>query len=311
MNPWLHLVFENVPQHLWAYRMGAVATVVFGLATAVFVIAKAPSEVAQRVGLRGLKRGRAIATNEGWATLEPFVRWLGVRLSGILTPEQRASMDKQLSLAGDPLGLTPEEYVAFSFVSGLAGLGVGLIADNLLEMGSIMPIIGTVAGSFLPYLQISGLAQDRLVQVGRGLPYVVDLMALALSAGADFPGAIREVVEKASNPRDPIVEEFTLMLQAIGVGRTRRDALLEFANRAPVESVSEFVNSLVQAEEQGNPVAEVLTIQATVSRNRRSVRAEELAAKAGVKMGGPLLLVFLTIMILLLGPAFMQIGQTL
>jgi tight adherence protein C len=251
MNPWLNLVFENVPQHLWGYRMGAIAVAVLGLSTAVFIIAKAPSEVAQRVGLRGLKRQRAIATNEAWATIEPFVRWLGVRLTGILTVEQRADMDKQLALAGDPLGLTPEEYVAFSVVSAGAGLVIGLICDNLLEMGAIMPVLGTVAGAFLPYLQISGLAQDRLVAVSRGLPYVVDLMALALSAGADFPGAIREVVEKASNPRDPIVEEFTLMLQSIGVGRTRRDALLDFAQRAPVESVTEFVNSLVQAEERG------------------------------------------------------------
>jgi tight adherence protein C len=71
--------------------------------------------------------------------------------------------------------------------------------------------------------------------------------------------------------------------------------------------VSEFVNALVQAEERGNPVAEVLTIQATTSRVRRSVRAEELAAKAGVKITGPLMLVFCAVLGLLLGPAIMTI----
>jgi tight adherence protein C len=156
-------------------------------------------------------------------------------------------------------------------------------------------------------MQISGVAQDRMKTVARGLPYVIDLMALSMSAGLDFPGAVRQVVEKSSNPNDPIVEEFTLILQTMNLGRTRREALLGFAKRAPTDSVVEFVNALVQAEERGNPVAEVLTIQAHVSRSRRSVRAEEMAAKAGVQLIGPLMLVFFCIMGLLMGPALMNI----
>jgi len=163
----------------------------------------------------------------------------------------------------------------------------------------------------LPYMQVTGASQERLKNVGRGLPYVIDLMALAMGAGLDFPGAVRQVVDKSSNPEDPIVEEFTLILQTLNLGRTRRDALEEFARRCPCEAVTEFVNSLVQAEERGNPVAEVLSIQATVSRTRRSVRAEEMAAKAGVKLVGPLMLVFFCVMGLLLGPALMKIGTDL
>jgi tight adherence protein C len=156
-------------------------------------------------------------------------------------------------------------------------------------------------------MQISGVAQERLKNVGRGLPYVIDLMALSMGAGLDFPGAVRQVVEKSSNPDDPLVEEFTLILQTMNLGRTRKEALQEFARRAPVETVTEFVNSLVQAEDRGNPVAEVLAIQATVSRTRRSVRAEEAAAKAGVQMVGPLMLVFFCIMGLIGGPAIINI----
>ena len=96
-----------------------------------------------------------------------------------------------------------------------------------------------------------------------------------------------------------------------GAGGGFGDALEEFAKRCPVDAVTEFVNSLVQAEERGNPVAEVLSIQATVSRTRRSVRAEEMAAKAGVKLVGPLMLVFFCVMGLLLGPALMKISSDL
>ena len=136
-------------------------------------------------------------------------------------------------------------------------------------------------------------------------------MALAMGAGLDFPGAVRQVVDKSSNPHDPLVEEFTLILQTLNLGRTRKDALLGFADRAPAASVSEFVNALVQAEERGNPVAEVLLIQAGTSRTRRSVRAEELAAKAGVKMTGPLMLIFLAVLALIIAPAMMNITDGL
>jgi tight adherence protein C len=157
-------------------------------------------------------------------------------------------------------------------------------------------------------MQISGAKDERLKLISRGLPYVTDLMALAMGAGLDFPGSIRQVIEKSSNPDDPLIEEFTLILQTLNLGRTRRDVLLEFAKRAPVEVVKEFTGAIIQAEERGNPVAETLQIQATVSRNRRSVRAEELAAQAGVKMVGPLMLIFGTIMIMILGPSLQMIG---
>jgi tight adherence protein C len=156
---------------------------------------------------------------------------------------------------------------------------------------------------------LSGEAQERIKNISRGLPYVIDLMALAMGAGLDFPGAVRQVVDKSSNPRDPIVEEFTLILQTLNLGRTRKDTLLEFVKRAPAATVAEFVNALVQAEERGNPVAEVLSIQATSSRVRRSVRAEEMAAKAGVKMTGPLMLVFLAVLALIVGPAMINITE--
>ena len=118
-----------------------------------------------------------------------------------------------------------------------------------------------------------------------------------------------KVVEKSSDPDDALVEEFTRLLQELQVGQTRRQALLDFADRAPLESVSEFVSAIVQAEERGNPVAEVLQIQAGVSRMRRSVKAEEAAAKAGVQMVGPLFLLFFCIMLLVMGPMILQLAS--
>ncbi|MDB4936745.1 MAG: Type secretion system protein TadC, associated with Flp pilus assembly [Labilithrix sp.] len=307
----MDLKLTGVSLMVLLYRFGAAGAFFVALSVASYAVASAPTRVASRLGLRGLKRQRALANNDAWATIEPLVRWLGVRVSGIPTEEQRAALDKQLSLAGDYLGLTPEEYLALFIVSAIGGGIAGLAAGAFFEMTALLGIVGAVIGAIAPYMIVSGEAQERIKNISRGLPYVIDLMALAMSAGLDFPGAVRQVVDKSSNPEDPIVEEFTLILQTLNLGRTRKDALLIFAERAPTVTVSEFVNALVQAEERGNPVADVLLIQAGTSRSRRSIRAEELAAKAGVKMTGPLALILFAVLALVLGPAMMGMTNNL
>jgi len=96
-------------------------------------------------------------------------------------------------------------------------------------------------------------------------------------------------------------------LQSLQLGRTRRRALEELAERVPSDAVVEFVGAVVQAELRGSPLVEVLRIQAEVSRRKRSVRAEELAAKAGVAMMGPLVLVFLAILLLIVAPMVLRL----
>ncbi len=285
-----------------------VGTMALAIVLAIYGVASAPTRLAPRLGLRGLKRQRALSGDGLWPTVEPLVRWLGVRVSGILSDESRAKLDEQISYAGDFLGLTSDEFFSLMIVSGFAGFAFGAVVGFGLHIGGAVTfILAGPMGMFIPYMQITGVAQERLKQVSRGLPYTIDLMALAMGAGLDFPGAVRQVVEKSSNPDDAIVEEFTLVLQSLQLGRTRKEVLMEFAKRAPVDAVKEFTGALIQAEERGNPVAEVLQIQATSARTRRGVRAEEMAAKAGVAMVGPLMLVFITVMILIMGPMIMKV----
>ena len=297
----MKLGYEN-----FRYAVAGSAGVAVALAT--YALASAPTRVASRLGMRGLKRRRAIENNSMWAQIEPLVRWLGVRVSGIIGDDLRNSLDRQLGLAGDWLGLTPEEYISLSIVSFFGGLFFGAIFGVLTGLGTLLIVIcGPLFASF-PYLLISGEAQRRLKEVNRGLPFVVDLMALAMSAGLDFPGAIRQVVEKASDANDALVEEFTRVLQELQLGRTRKQTLIDFMNRVPSDQVTEFVNAVIQAEERGNPVADVLQIQAGIARMRRSVRAEELAAKAGVAMVGPLFLLFGCIMLLVVAPMILKLA---
>ncbi len=272
-----------------------------------YAAVSAPPLEGRRMGLRGLKRRRALETVPVWATVEPLVRWLGARFSRVIPESTRADLNLHVSLAGDYMGLLPEEVIGFSIVSAVLGCVAGFVFGWATGMGNILVIAGLGIGALLPYLRISGAGTERMKTVNRRLPYAIDLLALAMGAGLDFPGAVKQVVEKSGTPEDPVVEEFTLILQSIQLGRTRSQALEEFAARVPTESVVEFVGAVVQAEMRGNPVVDVLRIQAEVSRRKRSVRAEEAASKAGVKMIGPLVLVFVAILILIVAPIAMKL----
>ena len=285
----------------------ALAGSVFVLA---FAAASATTAQGTRLGLRGLKRQRALDSIPAWSTLEPLVRWLGARFSGLVSQSFRQKANRKLSLAGDYLGLLPEEALGLSVLTALCGALSGYVLGSAAGMGNLVVISSTLLAAALPYFRISSAAADRMKKINRRLPHAIDLLALSMSAGLDFPGSVRQLVEKSGSPDDPLVEELTLLLQSLQLGRTRRQALEEFAARAPTDSVIEFVGAVVQAELRGNPLADVLRIQAEVSRRKRTVRAEESAAKAGVALAGPLILVFITILILIVAPIVMKLQSS-
>ncbi|HEX3598442.1 MAG TPA: type II secretion system F family protein [Polyangiaceae bacterium] len=280
------------------------------LFSGVYGIAAAPTVQASPLGLRGLRRVRTLRSNPTFERLEPLLRWLGVRLQPLLGDALRERLDRQIMLAGDFWGLVPEEFVALSLVSAAGGAGFGWALAALLEKGALYPLVACALGLTIPYLELSSAQQARMKNFQNGLPYVIDLLALALSAGLDFPGAVQEVVEKSSNPEDALVEELGFLLQEQKVGKTRKAALLQFAARAQSESVKEFVAATVQAEERGNPLGHILQIQAEASRRRRSVRAEEAAAKASVKIMMPLMLAFVAVILLIAAPLALQLQST-
>jgi len=276
----------------------------------VYTLACAPNARPNLHGVRGARRLRTLRGNALFAAAEPMIRWLAVRVRPFVPEGVHRKLEKQLMLAGDFLGLLPEEFLALILVSGLGGVGVGLAYAALLGKSVLYPILVGLLGAAVPYLELSGREHERRRLASNGLPHAVDLIALALSAGLDFPAAVRQLVEKSSRPDDPLIEEFGLLLQTLELGKTRQEALSEFAARLPTESVREFVFAIIQAEERGNPLGRVLSIQAEVSRQHRSQRAEEAAARASVKILGPLVLMFAAILLLMVTPMVFELSQS-
>jgi tight adherence protein C len=208
--------------------------------------------------------------------------------------------------AGDYLGLSGDELIAACLLGGAGLGGAALLICNLLSVHGLFALIGLGLGFFVPWFRIAAVAQLRARTVGRALPSAVELAAMCMSAGLDFPGSLRRIVDSASDPSVPVIEEFSRVLQELDLGHTRRSAMERFALRVPTDQVRELVNSVIQAEQKGTPLATVLTIQAQTQRLRRSIAAEETASEAALLLLGPMTLIFLCVIVILLGPVVVR-----
>jgi len=294
---------------LLALQVATLLTSAAAIALFAYALISAPSLPAQRLGLRGYKRTRALRDNSSFAQIEPLMRWISTRLGGLLSPELRVHLDQQLMRAGDVLGLNPEDIISLSVLSSVFGLLWGVTYTKLTDSGFLFIIVPTIVGAVAPYMQLQSFAENRVRTIQRTLPSVVDLMVLGLGAGLDFTGAVRQVIDHAGRADEPLVEELRLLLQELKLGRTRHSALSQLAERAPCEAVRDLVASVVQSEAQGTPLAAVLAAQATASRQRRSVEAEETAAKASTGLVLPLGLLFTAILLLIASPIVLSLAE--
>jgi tight adherence protein C len=292
-----------------ALQLAAIGVLGLALCVLVFAVGSAPQPPRERLGLRGAKRAQAVRENRGFAMVEPVMRFLSQRMYGLISPSLRAKLDQQIMIAGDVAGLQPEDVAALTLLSAIGGAGLGALYGGRGGDVLLFGLILGVAGLALPHLVLSSAGEQRVRSIALATPGVIDLLALCLGAGLDFPAAVRRVVDRARVSHHPLHEELRLLLQELNLGRTRRMALEQMAVRAPCDPVRDLVSAVVQSEEQGTPLADVLRVQAATSRMHRSTRAEEAAAKAAAKMLLPLALLFVSVLALITGPIILSFMQ--
>lgn len=270
---------------------------------ALYVLVATPPVVAPALGERGSRRRRALLKEPSFAFFEPTIRQIAGWLSHFDLGPTREKLELVLRSSGYVLGLIPDELIAIMMLSSLVATGLALFFATVNEANVFMWTVGSLLlGFFLPLMRIQDGVKQRHKSISRTLPSAIDLVSLCVGAGTDFPTALKFVIQEMNDESDPTREEFVLIVQALEVGHTRAHALATFAERVPTESVRDFVSAVTQAEEKGTPLAEVLAIQARMLRMRRSVAAEEAAARAGVMLIGPLMLQLCAIMLILFSP---------
>lgn len=169
--------------------------------------------------------------------------------------------------------------------------------------------LAAILGGYVPYMWLRRRVDARQRNLLRALPDALDLMCISMTAGLSLDTAMSEVVQKWDGD---LSRELNQVLNEMRMGTSRRDALKALADRTQLQDIQLLVAALLQADELGSNISEVLSVQAEQLRVRRHHIVEEKARKAPVKMLLPLcLLIFPALFVVVMAPAFIQLGSVL
>ncbi len=244
----------------------------------------------------------------------PFTQRVGVPLftrlkdsAGKLLPHSVvAGFERRLMLAGDPISVhafTAVEVGALGAAALLALLSLAR-ADEPIFMAAMLG--GALILALMPIYWLRIKVSQRKAALFKALPDAVDLIVTTVEAGLAIDASLAEVGHETQGP---LGDELRLAVRETTLGRTRRDALLRLNDRTQVPELRTFIQSIIQAEQTGIPLGQVLRTQAAQIRLRRRQRAEAQAQRAPVKMVLVLVLLVLpTMLMMVMGPALMRLN---
>ncbi len=247
-------------------------------------------------------------------TLRPFANRSAGGLSRLTSSNFSANTEKRMALAGNPGGLRVADWLGIKAVGSVVMAVVMLLLFTFpLNMGFPLNIglggLGLLLGWMLPEFWLGRKIGARQKAIIIQIPDALDLLTISVRAGLGFDAALGKVVEKMVGP---LIDEFRRALAEVRVGKARRDALRDIVPRTEVPALTNFIGAIVQAEQLGVSISKVLQVQSEQLRIERRQRAEEMAAKAPIKMLFPLVgCIFPSLFIVILGPAIILIMQNL
>ena len=275
---------------------------------------------ADRVEARLLEYGDRVMTLEEIELSQPFsqrvllpmIRASSAFVSRFTPQRSLENTQHNLDLAGNPNNWSAAEFLGIRGLSALllaaVTFAVLMLSEAPVTRQLLLSLVMGLLGFFLPVLWLGQRIRSRQDEIVKTLPDVLDLLTISVEAGLPFDGAMQRVAEKWDNE---LSRGFRRLLTEMQVGKSRRDALRDMAARMEVPDVTSFVAALVQADQLGISIAKVLRIQSEQMRIKRRQRAEEKAQQAPIKMLIPMtFLIFPTILIVILGPAFLILRES-
>jgi tight adherence protein C len=286
-----------------------------------FLVAAAIALIARSVQMPRLRTEHLLGTISGYgfsggppeveapsgtilAPLDDFASLIGITVGRLLGFRRQDEIRRDLRAAG-MYGVEPRRIVGYQI---MAGIVMGLLWIWLAANTSMSPVLGVLGtlicgfmGWYVPMMLVRRRARYRLDQIEYELPELIYLLAVAVEAGLGFSAAMAAAVERMPGP---LGEEMRLMLQEQTLGLTPLEALENVLTRVDTPSLRTFVRSIVQGEQLGISIGDVLRNLALEMRKRRKAAAEERAQKAPIKMLFPLVfLIFPAMFVVILGPA--------
>ena len=216
----------------------------------------------------------------------------------VLSRLSRNPVQQRLAEVGESLAL----YLGLN-------VGAGRLQGSSLLMWLL---VAAAAGYYLPNQLLRVRVKQRQREIFESFPDALDLMTVCVEAGLAIDAALGRVAQEISLRSAVLSEELKLVTLELRAGNPKDRALRNLALRTGVDDVDALVAMLIQAERFGTSVADSLRVQSETLRTKRRQRAEEAAAKIALKLLFPLIFfIFPSLLVVLMGPAFIQIYRVL
>ncbi len=218
----------------------------------------------------------------------------------------RAAAGEKLQMAGYADVFSGTDFVGLRILFAL--LGMIFLIVSCLAGKVIFGLIFLLLFCIYPVTWLNARVKKRHWEIMRALPNVLDLLTLSVEAGKDFMSSLSDIL--ARRRHDALTEELSRVFHEVRLGRKRSEALRDMSERVRQADLSSVVNAIIQAEELGVSIGQLLRIQGDMLRSKRFARAEKLANEAPVKIIFPVIVfIFPALLIVLAVPVFISVAK--
>ena len=241
--------------------------------------------------------------------IRPGLNLIGKLLTKSMPEARLRRMDNALANADGMWNLTAASMLGMQVIFGV----LAFVASIFLLLQALGDPVQSTIGAILvggfgfryPQLKLARRTKARQRLILKELPNALDIIVVSIEAGLSLDAAFQQVAE---NFPGPIGHDFGVVLKQIRLGRPRREALRDLSEKANVAELSVLIDAILQSDQLGGSMANTLRVQAEEVRRKRRQRAEELGAKAPLKILFPMVgCIFPNIFLILLGPAALTV----
>ncbi len=220
-----------------------------------------------------------------------FKRYLTPIVEGMKTRKSiQEKYKRKIAGAGLTDVLTPEDFFAFKLFLILGFPVVFFAVREFMEADwdiALIPVM-SIVGFMYPDLWINGLIDRRRIDIIKGMPFAVDMLALSVEAGLDYMQAMAKVIEK-SRP-GPLTDEFTIVIKENRLGAPKSVALRNMAWRTDVMQINSFCATLIAADSVGANIGPILKALSVEIRQKKSAQIEKDGQTAATKILFPMMM---------------------
>lgn len=252
------------------------------------------SQLSRREANKHTSRQKQLESSFSHRILFPFAQMVFDKTQSVIPLSSKSWVKTKLTQAGYQKPHYQKVFLGIQLLCTVILFGVLLCFTSLFgqasgSIGIIMAIVFGVAGYVLPMLWLMQQAQKRQESIQKSLADFLDLLVICVEAGLSLDVAINKITSlKSVKTSTYLREELNRYTRDVGFGRSRKDALLDMADRTGVDDFNVIVNAIVQSYEMGTSVAHTLRVQSDSMRAKRLAKAEEKANKIPVKMVIPI-----------------------